>query len=320
MVVLRVNAKWVDFLSVALEGFRQTENPMLAAIPFPDISPEIFSFSVGGFEFALRWYALSYIAGLLLGWGYIFYLMKRPKLWANGPPMPAGSVENLLTAMVIGVLLGGRFGYVFFYDFAGFMANPVQIVQVWKGGMSFHGGFIGVILATVWYSRANKVPLLSLGDAIAAAAPIGLLLGRLANFINAELWGRPTAVSWGVEFPGAGAQCPPDWFLVCARHPSQLYEAGLEGVLLGLILALAIFLGGALKKPGTVIGLFFLGYGLARIFVEAFRQPDAQFITALNPNGYVIEVAGFGLTMGQSLSLPMVLIGIGFLVYSGRRN
>lgn len=293
---------------------------MLAAIPFPDISAELFAFQIGGFEFALRWYALSYIVGILIGWWYIAALMRRPQLWGKAAPMEPVAVEGLVTAMVVGIIAGGRLGYVFVYDFERFLAHPVEILQVWNGGMSFHGGFAGVIVATILYCRNRGFPILSVGDAIAAAATPGLFLGRLANFVNAELWGRPTAVSWGVLFPGNGAHCPASWLLPCARHPSQLYEAGLEGIVLGLLLAALIFFGGALRRPGMIFGLFLIGYGLARSFVELFRQPDPQFVMPGNPVGYIVQFGEAGLTMGQMLSLPMVLIGLALLVHAGRRR
>jgi phosphatidylglycerol:prolipoprotein diacylglycerol transferase len=181
--------------------------------------------------------------------------------------------------------------------------------------MSFHGGLLGVAAGVVGFALRNGFPILGVGDAVAAAAPIGIFFGRIANFINAELWGRPSAAPWAVVFPGEAAQaCPPGWPVPCARHPSQLYEAGLEGLALFLLLAFAIR-AGALARPGRVFGLFLVGYALARIALEAFRQADAQFVTAANPHGHVV----LGLTMGQLLTLPMLAAGLILLLRSVRR-
>ncbi len=279
------------------------------ALPFPNINPEIFAFDLFGFNIALRWYALAYIAGLVLGWRYIVVLIQKPGLWRT-VPMDKKQVEDLLTWMVAGVIIGGRLGFVFFYAPAQYIANPVDILKVWEGGMSFHGGFIGVIAGVVIFGWRNKLPILSIGDAVAAAAPLGLFFGRLANFIKPELWGRPTDVAWGVNFPDPRAQyCGPDWVGECLRHPSQLYEAGLEGLILGLIIAWVVWRKDWLKAPGRVIGLFLLGYGSARWFVEYFRQPDAQFTSPDNPIGYIFTFAQTGVTMGQLLSAPMIIVG-----------
>lgn len=287
-------------------------------IPFPNISPEIVSIDLFGVTFALRWYALAYIAGLLLGWQVIRAILATPRLWAHLPgrvaPMTADQVEQLLTWVVVGVILGGRIGFVLFYQPAYYFANPGQILQVWQGGMAFHGGFLGVVVAGWLFCRAQGIPLLTTGDLMAAVTPFGLLFGRLANFINAELWGRPTTLPWGVLFPGEAAQtCAGVIAGTCARHPSQLYEAALEGLVLGAVLLYAVFRAGALRFPGRVMGLFLAGYGAARFFVEFFRQPDAQFVTPGNPLGLAFHVAGYGLTMGQILSLPMILAGLWFL-------
>ena len=276
-------------------------------IPFPDIAPEIFSISIGGFELALRWYALAYIAGLILGWRLVVALMKRPALWGGAAPMAPARVEDLLTWVILGVVLGGRLGFVLFYQPAYYLANPTEILEVWQGGMSFHGGFLGVVLAAwVWAGR-NGVPRLALADALAVAAPAGLMFGRLANFINAELWGRPTDMPWGVAFPGAGQDCA-GVIGVCARHPSQLYEAALEGLLLGAVLLWGVWRRGWLQRPGRVLGVFLAGYGAARFFVEFFREADAQFVTPDNPGGAVL----LGMQMGQVLSLPMIALGLWF--------
>ncbi|WDA12219.1 prolipoprotein diacylglyceryl transferase [Paracoccus marcusii] len=287
-------------------------------IPFPDIAPEIFTITLGGFSFSLRWYALAYLAGLILGWRLIVAMMRRPALWGGTPPTAPDRVDDLLTWVILGVILGGRLGFVLFYEPAYYLSNPGQILQVWQGGMSFHGGFAGVIVATWAWSRSQGVPVLRLADAMAVVAPIGIFFGRIANFINAELWGRPTDLAWGVVFPGEAAQTCPGIVGPCARHPSQLYEAGLEGLLLGLILLVLVRAGG-LRRPGLAFGVFLAGYGLARMFVELFRVADAQFITPDNPLGHVLGGPVIGLTMGQTLSLPMVLIGLALVAYARRR-
>ncbi len=294
---------------------------MRASIPFPDISPEIFSFSVGGFEFALRWYALAYIVGIVAGWQIIAWLMRRPKLWPEStPPMTPTLLENFMTWIIIAVILGGRLGYVFFYAFDAFAADPLSIIRVWEGGMSFHGGFAGVIVATILYARRYKLPLGSVADSLAIVAPLGLLLGRIANFINGELWGRVTDVTWGVVFPGEAAQNCLIMVAECARHPSQLYEAGLEGLLLGTLIAWLALKRGGLRKRWFLTGLFFLGYGLSRYIVEFFRQPDAQFVSRGNPLGHAYQWGDWGLTMGQTLSLPMILIGLVLVLWPRRKT
>lgn len=286
-------------------------------IPFPEISPDVFSITIAGREFALRWYALAYLAGLLIGWRIIVALMRRPRLWGGVAPMRPEQVEELLTWVVAGVILGGRLGFVLFYEPGYYLSHPAEIIKVWQGGMSFHGGFLGVVLAAGAWARRNGVAALRLADALAVAAPVGLLLGRLANFINAELWGRPTTAPWGVIFPGEAAQHCPGIVGACARHPSQLYEAGLEGLLLGLVLLVLVRRGG-LARPGLALGVFLAGYGLARFVVEFFRQADARFITPDNPLGHVLGGPVWGITMGQLLSLPMVAVGAGFILWALR--
>lgn len=294
---------------------------MIAAIPFPPLSPELFSISIGSFEFALRWYALAYIVGILLGWQLATAAVRRARLWLDEqPPMTPEQVEQLMTWVILGIILGGRLGFVLFYQPIYYLANPAEIPMIWHGGMSFHGGLLGVIVAVLAFCVKNRIPLMPAGDMIALAVPPGLLLGRLANFVNAELWGRPTDLPWGVIFPGEAAQaCGQAAGELCARHPSQLYEAGLEGIVLGGLLIWLAFARGALKRPGMVAGTFFAGYGLARFLVEFVRQPDAQFVSPGNPLGLAWHVGGYGLTMGQMLSLPMILIGVGLLVYARRR-
>ena len=282
----------------------------MAYIPFPDISPEIYSFEIFGLTLALRWYALAYIAGLLIGWRLILRLIATARLWPKGAPMQAEQVERLLTWVILGVIIGGRTGFVLFYQPGYYLANPGQILRVWEGGMSFHGGFLGVVVATLIFCRREAIPMLSAADLMAVATPPGLLLGRIANFINAELWGRPTSLPWGVAFPSEAAQTCPGVVGICARHPSQLYEAGLEGLVLGSLLLIIVWRKGWLARPGAVAGLFFAGYGAARFAVEFVRQPDAQFVTDGNPLGLAWQVGGYGLTMGQALSLPMIAVGL----------
>jgi len=201
-------------------------------------------------------------------------------------------------------------GFVLFYQPGFYLRNPAQIPMIWQGGMAFHGGLIGVILAAYLYTGRHHVPRRSAADLIALCVPPGLFFGRVANFINAELWGRPTDLPWGVVFPGALAQACPGIIGPCARHPSQLYEAALEGVLLGLALIWLVWRRGALHRPGLVAGTFFAGYGAARFAVEFLRQPDAQFISDGNPLGLALQVGGYGLTMGQLLCLPMIALGL----------
>jgi phosphatidylglycerol---prolipoprotein diacylglyceryl transferase len=284
-------------------------------LPFPDISPNLFAFELFGYEIALRWYALAYIVGILFGWWIVLHAIRTPRLWAGAPPMTAEQVERLLTWIIVGVILGGRIGYVLFYDLPTYLADPLQIVRVWEGGMAFHGGFAGVVIAAIWFCRREGVPMLWMGDLLAVATPVGLMLGRLANFINAELWGRPTDLPWGVIFPGAAAQtCGEQLVGLCARHPSQLYQAALEGLLLALVLFWLAFRRGWFTRPGGLMGVFLAGYGLARFAVEFFRQPDAQFVSPGNPIGWAVQFGGWGLTMGQLLSLPMIAVGLWFVL------
>ncbi len=289
---------------------------MLLAIPFPDLSPTLIEFTVGSVTLAIRWYALAYIVGILIGYLIIARAIARPSLWpADTSPMTKADLEDLLTWMILGIIIGGRLGYVLFYEPAHYLANPLQIPQVWTGGMSFHGGFLGVVVAGLIFARKRSIPIPQLADLLAMATPPGLMLGRIANFINAELWGRPTDAPWGVIFPGARAQDCPGVEGLCARHPSQLYEAGLEGLVLGLVLLWLAFGRGWLKRPGQICGLFLIGYGAARFFVEFFRVADAQFVSPDNPLGHV----ALGLSMGQVLSLPMILTGAAILIVARRR-
>ena len=292
---------------------------MFGAIPFPEISPVIFSFTLFGFELALRWYAMAYIVGIALGWFVIKAALNRPHLWRGEPPMETSKLEDLLTYIVVGVIAGGRLGYVTFYKPSEFLAAPLDIFKIWEGGLSFHGGFLGVVLAVILFSRRHNVPLPQLADIIAVSATPAILLVRIANFINAELWGRPTDLPWGVVFPGQAAQSCATALEPCVRHPSQLYEAGLEGLFLGIILMLLAFRFGALKKSWLLSGVFFLGYGLSRFLVEFVRQPDAQFVSEGNPLGLAFHINGVGLTMGQTLTLPMILVGLTVIMVARRR-
>lgn len=263
---------------------------MVFAIPFPMIDP--IAVELG--PLAIRWYALAYIVGLVGGWQYIKYLTQ--KFPGN---VTHEQVDDFLFWATIGVVLGGRIGYVLFYNFDMFMANPIAIVQVWKGGMSFHGGFLGVVVAGYLFCKKRGVPVAHFGDMIACGAPIGLFFGRIANFVNAELYGRVTDVPWGVVFPNGGPH---------SRHPSQLYEALMEGLILFVVL---FFLSRSEKMrqaPGLFIGVFITGYGLARSVVETVRQPDSH-----------IGFLSGGSTMGQWLSVPMIMVGVAIVVLALRK-
>lgn len=258
-------------------------------MPFPNIDPVIFQLG----PLVLRWYALAYMVALIGGWYYIAWLMRQARLWQNGVAIWDDKFDGLLTWLTIGVILGGRLGYVLFYNVDYYIAHPEYILAVWRGGMSFHGGWLGVAVAVILFSRRHNVSVLTLGDSISVAAPIGLFFGRLANFINSELWGRVTDAPFGVIFPNAGAH---------PRHPSQLYEAALEGVVLFIILLVVTHCFSGLKKPGLCTGLFLAGYGISRMIVEQFREPDAHI-------GFLVG----GTTMGFWLSAPMILIGCGLI-------
>jgi phosphatidylglycerol:prolipoprotein diacylglycerol transferase len=280
---------------------------------YPEIDPIIFSFSVGNLELALRWYALSYILGILVAWKLMQILSKYSSLWPNSlAPIRPSAVEDLMTYMILGIILGGRIGYVVFYQPGYYLYNPEDILKVWNGGMSFHGGFLGVVFGALLYGKKKKSNLLSLGDLIAIASPPGLFFGRLANFINGELWGKPTTSSWGIVFPARDAKlCPSSWVGECTRHPSQLYEAFSEGLLLWVVMLICVFWFKSFKRRGETMFIFLTGYGLSRAIIEIFREPDAQFISTANPDGYLIFISEtIGLSMGQILCLPMIIIGI----------
>ncbi len=294
----------------------------MTGIPFPDwLSPIAFDFNRWGLPFQLRWYALAYIVGILIGWWITRMALKRPKLWPNDTsPMTPEQLDDFLTWIVVGIIGGGRLGYVLFYEPSVFIAEPWRIPFIWEGGMSFHGGFLGVCLAIVLWCRKHGVALWSGADAIALATPPALLLGRISNFVNAELWGRETTAPWGVIFPGPAAQtCPTQAAGSCARHPSQLSEAGLEGLLLLILVLFFAFARGWLRRPASITALVLIGYGAARVFVEFFRQPDAQFVSPGNPIGFAVHVDGYGLTMGQFLSLPMIVVGLGLWLWARRK-
>ena len=268
----------------------------LFVIPFPAFDPVLVHLG----PFAIRWYALAYIVGILLGWVYARALIRSQRLWGgnsskNLAPMTVLDFDDFVLWVTLGIILGGRIGYVLFYNLPHFVAHPVEIVQLWKGGMSFHGGFTGCVVAVVLFARHRGISILSLGDITCAVGPIGLLLGRIANFINGELWGRPADVPWAMVFPGGGS---------LPRHPSQLYEAALEGLLLLAVLAVLMRLG-ALKRPGLIVGSFACVYAIARSACEFFREPDAQL-------GFLWG----GATMGQLLSVPLFLAGLGFVAYA----
>ena len=270
------------------------------AIPFPDIDP--VAVQIG--PIAIKWYGLAYLAGLLLGWLYIRRLLSQTKLWAaERPPFLPQKVDDLLIYMVAGVLIGGRLGFVLFYEPSYYLENPLDIFAVWKGGMAFHGGLFGSGVAIWIFSRRNGINPWSTSDLCTATVPIGIFFGRIANFINGELFGRPTDVPWGMVFPEARLHYPD--VEPTARHPSQLYEAMLEGLLLFIVLRILTHYYGALKRPGLVSGIFLVGYALARSTAELFREP--HFAHSLN-----IEP----LTVGIAYSIPMLLLGLSVIYFA----
>jgi phosphatidylglycerol---prolipoprotein diacylglyceryl transferase len=266
-------------------------------IAFPVFDPVAISLG----PIAIRWYALAYIGGIVLGWIYARALIKNEKLWGGAAPISLAQLDDFILWVTLGIIVGGRTGYVLFYNLPFFVEHPAAIFKLWEGGMSFHGGFLGCVVAVMWFARRNGISILSLGDVVTAVGPIGLFLGRLANFINSELWGRVAdpSLPWGVIFPNGGP---------LPRHPSQLYEAFLEGIVLFTVLAVLIRMG-ALKRPGLILGSFITIYALARITGEMFREPDPQL-------GFLWG----GLTMGMLLSLPMIIAGIILIVLAWRRK
>src|SRR5690606_1549152 len=267
-----------------------TLSTFFSAIAFPEIDPVLVQIG----PFAIRWYALAYVAGLIIGWQLMMYFARDKH--SRITPKQA---DDFLIWATLGVLLGGRLGYVLFYKPGYYLANPSEIFMIWQGGMSFHGGFLGVVIATILYCRFQKITILDFGDLLATVVPIGLFFGRIANFINAELYGRVSDVPWAMVFPGGGSE---------ARHPRQLYEAALEGALL-FVLLLIFRKTRFAEKPGFIMGLFFAGYPSARSVVELFREPDAFL-------GFLIG----GLTMGQLLSLPILVVGLYFMFRLARKT
>jgi phosphatidylglycerol:prolipoprotein diacylglycerol transferase len=278
-------------LRLVASDFGTYNRAVFYVLPFPTIDPVLVQ--VG--PIAIRWYALAYVIGILLGWRYARSLAAR----SEGPLTPV-MLDDFVSWAVLGIVLGGRLGYILFYDLGLYLEHPLQILALWHGGMSFHGGLLGMILVMVLFARRHRLRFFHLADPIAAATPIGLFLGRLANFINGELYGRPSDVSWAMVFPRDPTAQP--------RHPSQLYEAGLEGIVLFILLFIAARRFEALKWPGMESGLFLCGYALCRIAVEFFREPDPQL-------GFLFA----GATMGQLLSLPMLAFGIVFVWQAWRR-
>jgi phosphatidylglycerol:prolipoprotein diacylglycerol transferase len=266
-------------------------------IAFPAFNP--IAISIG--PIAIRWYALAYIGGIVLGWLYARALIKNKALWGGPAPITPLQLDDFILWVTIGIILGGRTGYVLFYNLPFFFSHPAEILELWRGGMSFHGGFLGCVAAVILFSRKNNTSILSLGDITTAVGPIGLFLGRLANFVNGELWGRAAdpSLPWAMIFPTGGP---------LPRHPSQLYEAGLEGIVLFTLLAVMIRMG-ALKRPGLILGTFITFYGFARIIGEHFREPDPQL-------GFLWG----GLTMGMLLSVPMIFAGAILIAAACRRE
>src|ERR1700753_1558330 len=269
----------------------------LLTIAFPVFDP--VAFAIG--PFVVRWYALAYIGGIVIGWVYARALVQNAKLWAGPSPVTLAQLDDFVLWVTIGIIVGGRTGYVLFYNPMFFMQHPAEILELWKGGMSFHGGFLGCVAAVMLFALKNNISILSLGDIVTAVGPIGLFLGRIANFINSELWGRAAdpSLPWAMVFPNGGR---------IPRHPSQLYEAALEGIVLFTILAVMIRMG-ALKRPGLILGSFITIYGIARIIGEFFREPDPQL-------GFLWG----GLTMGMLLSVPMIIAGAIIIAAALRRK
>lgn len=277
----------------------------LAVLPFPKFSPvliKIGPFSIGSYTigpFSIRWYALAYIFGILVGWLYARRMIVNERLWGGSAPLTVVDFDDFVLWVTLGIILGGRIGYVLFYNLDLYLAHPLEFFKLWDGGMSFHGGFLGCVGAVVLFALKRHISILSLGDLTCAVAPIGLFLGRLANFVNGELWGRASDVAWTMIFPNADG---------LPRHPSQLYEAALEGLLLFTILTMLVRRG-ALQRPGLIVGAFAIGYAVLRSFCELFREPDKQL-------GFIWHQ----MTMGMLLCIPLLIAGIGFVVYALRQK
>jgi phosphatidylglycerol:prolipoprotein diacylglycerol transferase len=286
--LLMAGVAMLDQLQLALD---------FADLPLSPVLFELPAFELMGVElgpFALRWYSLAYIAAIVIGWWQMAKMMRQPR-----PVMTSAQLDDFVTWATLGVILGGRLGYVLFYNPAQYLADPVAIIRLWDGGMSFHGGCAGVILACFGFARARGLSGLRVLDSVATVTPWGLLFGRLANFVNGELWGRPTGSGWGIVFPGAGPE---------PRYPSQLFEAALEGVALLIVLQWLYWKTGARLRPGLLSGVFGIGYGLSRFIVEYFREPDRQ-----------LGILSTGLTMGQTLTLPLILAGLVLVLRALRR-
>ncbi|MFA5963640.1 MAG: prolipoprotein diacylglyceryl transferase [Sphingomonas sp.] len=262
---------------------------------FADLHLNPIALSLGPLD--IRWYSIAYIAGIAAGGWYLLRLLAQP-----AAPMVRRQVEDLVFYATLGVILGGRLGYAVFYD-PGMFIHPLALLRLWDGGMSFHGGALGVSLGIAFFSRRHGLSWLRVHDYVACCAPLGLLFGRLANFVNGELWGKPSDVPWAIVFPRSGDGL--------ARHPSQLYEAGLEGLALFALLAFLFWRTDARRRPGALVGAFLIGYGLARFTVEFFREPDAQLVQF---------AARTGLHMGQWLTVPMVVAGLWLIGTAGRRT
>ncbi|SNS55299.1 prolipoprotein diacylglyceryl transferase [Sphingopyxis indica] len=266
-------------------------------VNFNDLMGENSSIAFSVFGWPIRWYALAYLAGIFVGYWYLLRLIAQP-----GAPMARRHADDMIFYAMLGIIVGGRLGYVLFYNLGNYVRNPIEILRLWDGGMSLHGGVAGVLIA-IWYvTKKEKLSFLRFCDYIACVVPFGLFFGRLANFVNGELWGRPTSVPWAIIFPHSGTLDP--------RHPSQLYEAGLEGLVMFAILAFFFWRTDARYKPGFLFGMAAIIYGLSRFALEYVREPDAQLGTL-----------SWGLTMGQTLTIPMLVAGVWLVATAkGRRQ
>jgi phosphatidylglycerol---prolipoprotein diacylglyceryl transferase len=266
-------------------------------IQFSQLGLSPIAFHVG--PFPVRWYGLAYLAGIVFGWWYLTKLIDQP-----GAPMARRHADDFVFYATLGIILGGRIGYIIFYGYE-MWPHPLQWFALWDGGMSFHGGALGVVLAIWWLTRSNNLSMIRFLDYVSCVAPIGLFTGRLANFVNGELWGRPTDEPWGIVFPNTVTAGIPE----PARHPSQLYEAGLEGIMLFVILSILFWRTDARYKPGLLLGVFLVGYGCSRFIVEYFREPDVQ-----------LGILPWGISMGQTLSAPMIFVGLWFIMTAKNRR
>lgn len=285
------------------------DNSRFTAFPDLGLSPVVPWFHIG--DFYLRWYSLAYLAGIFIGYWYLLKLLRQP-----GAPMARRHADDLVFYAALGIILGGRIGYVLFYNLGDYLKHPIEILKLWDGGMSFHGGVIGTSLGIFYFAHKEKLSWLRIHDYVACCVPFGLFFGRLANFVNQELWGAPTTVRWAVRFVEPTGRIlvngKPETFLGPPRHPSQLYEAALEGIVLFAILAFMFWRTKARYDPGKLVGSFLLFYGCFRFGIEFIREPDAQF------SGTIFQNAG--LHMGQWLSLPMILGGLYLVLTAGKRR